>query len=123
MFFSGVNIMLQFRRQRWVYIVMVLTMGILLAAQTTSPVDLSRREARIVTRALRSTDMCEEQIAQTLANLTEEQKVAIQEELAGKGWLTATFGASLGSFMGYFLGFLGIVALDLWWENKSLDDI
>lgn len=115
--------MLKFRQQKWVYIVLLVAWSFVLTAQSTGPVELSRREARIITNALESAGMSEEEIEDTLANLTEEQKVAIQEELEGKGWLTATFGSTLGNFMGYFLGFLGIVALDLWWENKSLDDI
>lgn len=115
--------MLYFKRQRWVYIVLLLSLCLLITAQTTAPVELTRREERIITRSLRSADMSEEQIQETLANLTDEQKQAIQEELAGKGWLATAFGSTIGSFMGYFLGFLGIVALDVWWENKTLDDI
>ncbi len=115
--------MLKIRKVKWVYFVMLFLLSVISFSNVVVNSPISGKDVKIIKKILKEYGYSDEQIAQKISSLTPEKANLLKEKIAGKGLLVSLFGATLGPVVGYILAILGIVSLDLWWENKSLDEI
>lgn len=111
------------RKHKFVYCLMVFLFCSVLMAQTAKAAGLTQKETKAITKVLKEYNYTDQQIEAKINTLTDEQVQAIHDKMAGEGFLAGIVGGALAPMFGYVLAFMGIVALDMWWENKTLDEI